>query len=214
MAAQDQKAAKDKARRAQQKVAISSVGSRLASQIGSIEQKLAACKALAHHIAGFYEEVDKLAKGKALMAATDLSVDSANSIVRDAKTMIRGDPHLDRIKEFVPAGDNPVYPDILLVTRAAQQAVERYQVQLEGQRAILVGKVREVKTLLSALRFYLDANLTKISLEDIKTMVNDPDSDWFLGGYGMFNWHKLDNRNIAEYLSEGVPEDLLSTDAN
>lgn len=80
-----------------------------------------ALAALVSHTEGFYDEIDKLAKGKALFAATDLAVQQVNDIIRDAKAIIEGDPHLNRVKEFVPAGDNPVYPDILLATRAVQQ---------------------------------------------------------------------------------------------
>src|ERR1700689_3653359 len=50
------------------------------------------CEALTSHLLGFYEEVDKLTKGKALLEATDLIVEHANDIVRDAKSLIEGDP--------------------------------------------------------------------------------------------------------------------------
>lgn len=92
------------------------------------------CEALTSHLLGFYEEVDKLTKGKALLEATDLIVEHANDVVRDAKTLIEGDPHLDRIKEFVPAGNNPVYPDVLLTARAVQQALMRFQSQIKNLR--------------------------------------------------------------------------------
>src|ERR1700678_1835085 len=75
------------------------------------------------HLPGFYEEVDKLAKGKALFSATDMIVQDANNIIRDAKALIDGDVYIDSLKEFVPAGDNPVYPDILMASRTVQQAL-------------------------------------------------------------------------------------------
>ena len=104
---------------------------RLETALRSISEKDEQCKSFADHLSGFYAEVDKLAKGKTLVPATDLIVEQANNIVRDAKTLIEGDPYLDRIKEFVPAGDNPVYPDVLLTARVVQQAVGRYQRQLD-----------------------------------------------------------------------------------
>src|SRR6266545_2939096 len=37
--------------------------------------------ALTNHLVGFYEEVDKLAKGRSLLEATTLIVDQANDII-------------------------------------------------------------------------------------------------------------------------------------
>jgi hypothetical protein len=71
-------------------------------------------EALSDHLSGFYDEVDKLAKGRTMIEATPLIVQQANDIVLDAKAIVEGDTYLDRVKEFVPAGNNPVYPDVLV----------------------------------------------------------------------------------------------------
>jgi len=57
------------------------------------------------------------------MEATPLIVEQVNDIIRDAKSIIEGDPYLDRVKEFVPAGNNPTYPDVLLVARSVQTSM-------------------------------------------------------------------------------------------
>jgi hypothetical protein len=56
---------------------------------------------------------------------TDLAVAQANDTIRDAKKIIKKDVYLDRIKEFVPAGDNPVYPDVLVIIRSVRDSLDR-----------------------------------------------------------------------------------------
>ena len=101
------------------------------------------CAALSNHLEGFYEEIDKLAKGKTLVPVTDLVVQEANDIVRDAKALITSDTYLDRVKEFVPAGDNPVYPDVLLSIRAVRQSLERAETHSDNRQQYLANLLRE-----------------------------------------------------------------------
>src|SRR5688500_6365835 len=44
-------------------------------------------------LVGFYNEVDELAKGRSLLGATSLIVEQANDIIRDAKSIVDGDPY-------------------------------------------------------------------------------------------------------------------------
>ena len=83
---------------------------------------------------GFYEEIDKLTKGKALMEVTPLMLEQVNDVIRDSKAMVKGDTYLDRIKEFVSAGNNPLYPDVLVTLRALQQVLERFEENLPVAR--------------------------------------------------------------------------------
>jgi len=59
---------------------------------------------------------------------------------------------LDRLKSFVPAGDNPSYPDLLLSLRILQQTSERFTSMLdaETQRHFSLGS--ELRTIAAALR--------------------------------------------------------------
>jgi hypothetical protein len=116
----------------------------------SIREKITRTDDLASHLLGFYEEIDKLAKGKSLLEATDLGVEQANDIVREAKKLIEGDPHLDRVKELVPAGDNPVYPDVLLTARAVQQSLDRLKARLATQKEHIVAMLSEAETIQAA----------------------------------------------------------------
>jgi hypothetical protein len=91
----------------------------------ALEKKQEAHANLSSHLEGFYAEIAILAKGKTLVEVTPLVVDQINDIIRDAKVIVQNDVYLDRIKEFVPAGNNPVYPDVLIVARAVRQGLER-----------------------------------------------------------------------------------------
>jgi hypothetical protein len=101
---------------------------------------------------GLYEEVDKLTKSKSVVPPSDLLVEVVNTQITDAKALIFRDAYLDRLKSFVPAGDNPSYPDILLSLRIIQQTSERFASMLEAetQRHSYTGS--ELQTITSALR--------------------------------------------------------------
>jgi hypothetical protein len=100
---------------------------------------------------GLYEEVDKLTKGKSVVPPSDLLVEVVNTQIADTKALIFRDPYLDRLKSFVPAGDNPSYPDILLSLRILQQTSERFTAMLaaEVQRHSFIAT--ELQTIAAAL---------------------------------------------------------------
>jgi hypothetical protein len=115
------------------------------------------CDALLSHSEGFYEVVDKLTtRGKSLIQATDLIVEQANKIIGDAKTIVKNDIYLHRIKEFVPAGDNPVYPDVLISIRSVRDSLKRYSEKLESRIAGIRLQIRRANTVIAALTFFLD----------------------------------------------------------
>lgn len=87
------------------------------------------------HLAGVYSEVDKLTKGKSLAPTSDLLVEVVNSLITDAKGLIHRDIYLDRLKTFVPAGDNPTYPDVLVALRILQQTLSRFDLMLDSESA-------------------------------------------------------------------------------
>jgi hypothetical protein len=135
--------------------------------------------ALSNHLVGFYNEVDKLAKGRSLLEATSLIVEQANDIIRDAKGIVDGDPYLDRIKEFVPAGNNPVYPDVLLVARSVQQCLGRVEKQLADREKRATKMRREARTIAAALRFFANHSVQP-SKEDVESLLGaKPVDDWF-----------------------------------
>jgi len=161
--------------------------------------------ALTNHLVGFYEEVDKLAKGRSLLEATTLIVDQANDIIRDAKGIVDGDPYLDRIKEFVPAGTNPVYPDVLLVARSVQQCLGRAAKQLSDRDKRVTKMRREARTICAALKFVAEQN-EHPSKEDVESVLGaKPPDDWFFQSDGddndFFDFERLDRVGVERSIA-------------
>ena len=171
------------------------------------------CAALSDHSLGFYEEIARLAKGKALMAVTDLMVAQANDIIRDAKTIVTKDVHLDRIKEFVPAGDNPIYPDVLVTIRSVRDSLVRFNTEFEVKLKRLRERLQTVKNVIGALEYFLDdenddeENEKSFPTRDaVREYVNGPligscffhDSE---NDEDCFDFYKLDQHPFQEYLS-------------
>src|SRR6266851_9290183 len=116
-------------RRAQQ-LTISQKGlKQLAKHLKAQRENLRLCKELLDHSDGFYLEVNKLTKGRTSLPATPLVRQTVNDIISDAKKLIKTkeDVHMDRIKEFVPAGDEPSYPDVLVVTGSVRHCLQRHR---------------------------------------------------------------------------------------
>lgn len=106
----------------------------------------------ASHLQGLYGEVDKLTKGKSLMPTSDLLVDLVNSLISDAKELVYRDIYLSRLKTFVPAGNNPIYPDVLVALRILEQSLQRFNYLLEAETSKHADIGNELVTILSALQ--------------------------------------------------------------
>ncbi len=190
---------------------------RRATQLSTAERELAALEeavhiarekasrheALSSHLAGFYGEIDKLAKGRSLMEATPLIVEQVNDIIRDAKSIIEGDPYLDRVKEFVPAGNNPTYPDVLLVARSVQQCLTRTAKPLSDHEKRTTKLRREVRTVVAALKYFVEHN-EHPSSEDVETLLDaKPPLDWFFQSNDeklYFDFQRLDRNGVDGHL--------------
>jgi hypothetical protein len=164
--------------------------------------------ALDSQLTGYYEEIDKLAKGKAMLEVTDLVVEQTNDIIRDAKGIIQGDIYLDRVKEFVPAGNNPVYPDVLLTLRTVQQCLLRFGNGMEDREKGLLKTLHECRTVVAALECHLAED--KYALKDnVKARLDSgsPAANWFWedqNGNNLFDFYKLDRRNLEDYFGREV----------
>jgi hypothetical protein len=112
----------------------------------------AATRDLRDHAHGFYEEIDKLAKGKSLLEVTDRALEETNFIISDAKRIVGDDPYLKRTHEFVAAGNNPVYPDVVLALRAVIQSLDRYRAKKKEEAAVHAGILYELNTILAAMQ--------------------------------------------------------------
>ena len=123
----------------------------LSQLIPEIAAQDAAARDLRDHANGFYEEIDKLAKGKSLLEVTDRALEETNSIISDAKRIVGDDPYLKRTHEFVAAGNNPVYPDVVLALRAVIQSLYRYRANKKEEATLRAGVLHELNTILAAM---------------------------------------------------------------
>jgi len=199
---------------ARQMEAAASAIAKLEEELLATSRAIARRDALSSHLGGFYSEIDKLTKGKALVPVTDLVVESINEIVRDAKLIVEGDGYLDRVKEFVPAGDNPVYPDVLIKARTVRESLERFKQSLEGREKHALKMLREAKTIQAAVQHYLDNDVIP-SKDDIRAVLGGKfiSDTWFSedeeSGVENFDFDRLDKCRLEEYFSIGGSHEAL-----
>lgn len=181
---------------------------KLTEELQVLRGKTTRHETLSSHLKGFYLEIDKLAKGKALIEVTPFALEQTNDIIRDARTIVAEDPYLDRIKEFVPAGNNPLYPDVLVALRVVREALERFATQLTSRKKQLTSMLRKARTILIALEYNLETDQTA-SIETVRErMESEPVQSLFVSsdvGEYYFDFDRLDRRSLEEYLS-GEPQ--------
>lgn len=188
---------------------------RLQKDLKTGRANLRLCNELLNHSKGFYEEVDKLAKGRTVFPATPLVRQSANDIISDAKKLVRvkEDIHMVRIKEFVPAGDEPLYPDVLVTIRSVRDCLNRHRDKQTARVTFLDLKMRAAETVAGALEYFLndeeatDEDKQTPSKEAVQAYTNGKInndcftrfSDDFSSYY--FDFDRLDSMTFQDYLS-------------
>jgi hypothetical protein len=192
--------------------AANSAVARLQDELRAVKKLTNRRDALVSHLGGFYQEIDKLAKGKTLLPVTPLMVEQANDIIRDAKEVVTDDTYLDRIKEFVPAGDNPPYPDGLVVMRGVRDGLERGEGQLQGRRSHLDDLLTEAKTISIALRLNVVDGEEVVLKENVEEQLGEEGvaDAWFPedeDGNESFDFDDLDTRDLDSYLSRPPDDD-------
>jgi tetratricopeptide (TPR) repeat protein len=177
---------------------------RLETELREISRREKGRESLADHVGGFYEEIDKLARGKAMLETTNLAVNEANEIIRAAKELVAGDVHLDRVKEFVPAGENPVYPDVLVSMRNVRQALGRAESQFASLKEAIENAQADAETVLAALELFVEDRIyaTKRDVQQALAPSEAIDS-WFVNtSSGIhFDYDRLDEVELSTVLS-------------
>lgn len=192
--------------------AANSAVARLQDELRAVKKLTNRRDALVSHLGGFYQEIDKLTKGKTLLPVTPLMVEQANDIIRDAKEVVTDDTYLDRIKEFVPAGDNPPYPDVLVVMRGVRDSLKRGEGQLQGRRSHLADLLTEARTISVALRLNVVDGEEIVLKEDVEEQLGEEGvaAAWFPAdenGDEGFDFDDVDTRDIDSYLSRSSDDD-------
>jgi hypothetical protein len=115
--------------------------------------------------------------------------------------MVTRDTHLDRVKKFVPAGDNPVYP-VLMVTRAVRDSLERFGERIKADREQVSSKLNEAWTMWLALQLFQQGTTHPKKELIVARLGEKASTQWFhydgTGSY--FDFEGLDERDLEKYL--------------
>lgn len=96
---------------------------------------------------GLYEELDKIYKKAPQEQISDLTVENVNQLIRDTKEIIEEDPYVERIKEFIPAGDNPEYRDTIVVLKQLRKGLDRFKQSYMGYHEDLEDLITKLEEL-------------------------------------------------------------------
>lgn len=200
---------KKQVERAAQLEQATKVLGQLQTELKALRKKKQSCSDLSNHLTGFYEEINKLAKGRAILEATSLIVDRANDIIRDAKQIVESDIYLDRTKEFIPAGNNPSYPDVLIVIRSVRQSLDRCGKEFNRQEGGIINALTRARTVVGALNCHLsgEENSEFALKEDVdRYVVGAVDDSCFFEnedvGQECFDFDGLDSQPVEHYIRE------------
>lgn len=148
---------------------------------------------------GLYEELDKLTKKAPAEAVTDFVLNQLNDIVRETKKMAVDDPYVQKLIEFVAAGDNPEQRDALVLLRQSRQGLERHAGALKRHISQLNNNLQEVSLLESAIEQFLNGEST-MKKGDLESSIRNSYSSWFYGGYPHeFNFERFDSTDLLAY---------------
>lgn len=148
----------------------------------------ASARDLRDHTNGFYEEIDKLAKGKSMLEVTDRALEETNSIISDAKRIVGNDPYLRRTHEFVAAGNNPVYPDVLFALRSVLQSLDRFRAKRTEEAVANAGILSELNTILAAIERLSEGD-ESVSKEELSRRMGQAPSQKWMFSAGFNDWH-------------------------
>jgi hypothetical protein len=156
---------------------------------------------------GLYEEIDKLAKKAPAEPITELVLSEMNQVIRETKELAIDDSYVQRLQEFIPAGDNPQHRDAVVVLRQVRDGLDRFKDQYDSDPHVenLRSHLYNAKGLEMALQLYLEGNesVSVANLEDHGTGV---DNTWVINSKdGMefgndFNFGMLDKSNKIDFL--------------
>ena len=167
-----QTAAQRKALYAPSIALLSELEPSLASRVdaaASAERELGLVKSVA---VSLYTELDKLSKKSPTHELSDLALAQVNQVISDAKALLQDDPYIDRIKEFVAAGDNPEHRDAVMVLGQVLAGIDRGAAPLASRTNAARRLVGEAE-----------------ALAELLTKFSDGSNDHYA------QWHELESKN-------------------
>lgn len=149
---------------------------------------------------GLYEEIDKLSKKAPADAVTDLLLEQMNEVIKETKELILDDRYIQKLNEFVPAGDNPPHRDAIVVMKQVRQGLDRFKRKLTPLIKQLEEYLETAKGMEVALQLYVDGH-TSVENDELKAYNTSVPSAWLKRqGAGLelcFDFNKLDKFKIA-----------------
>ena len=153
---------------------------------------------------GLYEEMDKLAKKAGADQVTDLALEQINDFIRDAKDLMAEDPYVQKCKEFVAAGDNPEYRDVVVVMRQLRQGLERLETSSKSFQSRCHQLLEDAKAVRVAVQLAQEGN-DEISMDDLKEYEVTAKARWFVQstefGEPVFSFDVLERTDISKYFA-------------
>ena len=201
---------------------IRTVINRLGETVDAASDASKRRKALLSHLRTFYLEMSQIAKGKGLvlLPVAELMVTQINNAIADAKQLITNDIYLDRVKQFISAGDPPTYSEVLL-TKTVEEVLTRHASEFKARSTVVTRRLNEAWTIESGLECSIDDLEHAVLRESVEERMNAPDGSWFLedqNGDELFDLERLDNLDFdahfaaAEGNESGEDNDNEDTD--
>jgi hypothetical protein len=149
---------------------------------------------------GMYDEVDKLTKKAPAEPVTELVLEQVNDVIRETKQLAQEDSYVQKLAEFVPAGDFPELRDVLFVLRQIRQGLARSGKSFDQKEKDMTVRLNEAHTIQTALELSLQG-YTSISSDNILEHGVGVSQQWMWGDFHEkhFNFKHLDAIEIEEY---------------
>ena len=144
---------------------------------------------------GLYEELDKLSKKSPIEPVTNLIVDEVNEVIKGIKDIIKNDLFIERLKQFVAAGDNPETRDVLIILKNVRQGINRYEPELKSLKNKLTERKHEARLIWDCLSSFLEAD-EELSIDEADFGKEFP--SWF-NHLRYFNFEKLAKTDIYSH---------------
>lgn len=151
---------------------------------------------------GLYDEIDKLSKKAPSERVTDILLEDINEVIKDTKDLVEGDRYIQRIKQFVAAGDNPEHRDAIVVMKNIRQGLDRFKTKLTplikqiDEHLVVANSIAKALHLRIADHEYVTKN--DLEIYDMKIP-----SGWgtydILSTSQTFNFEKLNKIDIDKY---------------
>lgn len=146
---------------------------------------------------GLYEELDKLSKKSPIEPVTNLIVEEVNEVIKGIKDIIKTDLFIERLKQFVAAGDNPETRDVLIILKNVRQGIKRYKPELISHKTKLTERRHEARLIWECLSSFLE-NDEELHIDETDYGKEFP--SWF-NHSRYFNFNKLAETDINAHFS-------------